>query len=113
LQPLRDFLRGNKTIVPKGIERESQLSDLLDAIKKSGKNKKYDCLIGVSGGVDSSYVAYIVKELGLRPLAVHMDNGWNSEEAVKNIRSLCNNLGIDYESYVLIGRNLRTYSYRS
>ena len=95
------FLEEIKTIVPKGIERESQLSDLLNAIKKSGKNKKYDCLIGVSGGVDSSYVAYIVKELGLRPLAVHMDNGWNSEEAVKNIRSLCNNLGIDYESYVL------------
>ena len=95
------FLREIKTIVPTGIERESQLSDLLNAIKKSGKNKKYDCLIGVSGGVDSSYVAYIVKELGLRPLAVHMDNGWNSEEAVKNIRSLCNNLEIDYESYVL------------
>ena len=58
-------------------------------------------MIGVSGGVDSSYIAYIVKELGLRPLAVHMDNGWNSEEAVKNIRSLCNKLEIDYESYVL------------
>ena len=95
------FLEEIKTIVPKGTDRESQLSDLLNAIKKSGKNKKYDCLIGVSGGVDSSYVAYIVKELGLRPLAVHMDNGWNSEEAVKNIRSLCNNLEIDYESYVL------------
>ena len=97
----KNFLEDVKTIIPKGAERESQLSNLIKAIKKSGKNKKYDCLIGVSGGVDSSYVAYIVKELGLRPLAVHMDNGWNSEEAVKNIRSLCNNLKIDYESYVL------------
>ena len=70
-------------------------------LKNLEKIKSIDCLIGVSGGVDSSYVAYIVKELGLRPLAVHMDNGWNSEEAVKNIRSLCNNLEIDYESYVL------------
>ena len=90
-----------KTIVPKGKEREAQLAQMINKIKDAGKNQKYDCLIGVSGGVDSSYVAYIVKELGLRPLAVHMDNGWNSEESVKNIRSLCTNLEIDYESYVL------------
>lgn len=95
------FLDEVKTIVPKGEERERQLSKLINSIKKSGKGKEYDCLIGVSGGVDSSYVAYIVKELGLRPLAVHMDNGWNSEESVKNIRNLCTNLDIDYESYVL------------
>lgn len=95
------FFEEIKTIVPKGKEREDQLTKLINKIKDSGKKKKYDCLIGVSGGVDSSYVAYIVKELGLRPLAVHMDNGWNSEESVKNIRNLCTNLEIDYESYVL------------
>ena len=95
------FLEEIKTIVPKGIERESQLSDLLNAIKKSGKNKKYDCLIGVSGGVDSSYVAYIVKELGLRPLAVHMDNGWNSELAVMNIQNIVDTLGLDLITYVI------------
>lgn len=95
------FFSEIKTIVPKGKDREVRLAQLLSKIKDAGKNKKYDCLIGVSGGVDSSYVAYIVKELGLRPLAVHMDNGWNSEESVKNIRNLCLNLDIDYESYVL------------
>ena len=71
------FLEEAKTIVPTGEERDIQLNKLIKNIKKSGKKKEYDCLIGVSGGVDSSYVAYIVKELGLRPLAVHMDNGWN------------------------------------
>ena len=95
------FLEESKIIKPQGIEREQRLKSLIESIKKSGKNKKYDCLIGVSGGTDSSYVAYIVKELGLRPLAVHMDNGWNSEESVKNIRNLCTRLNIDYESYVL------------
>ena len=50
-------------------------------------------MIGVSGGVDSSYVAYLVNQLGLRPLAVHVDNGWNSELAVKNIEQLCTKLG--------------------
>ena len=95
------FLEESKIIKPQGQEREQQLNHLISSIKKTGKNQKYDCLIGVSGGVDSSYVAYIVKELGLRPLAVHMDNGWNSEESVKNIRNLCTKLNIDYESYVL------------
>jgi len=95
------FIKESKTIKPEGKEREERLNLLIEKIKKSGKNKKYDCLIGLSGGTDSSYVAYIVKELGLKPLAVHMDNGWNSEESVKNIRNLCTKLSIDYESYVL------------
>ena len=95
------FIKESKTIKPQGKEREERLNLLIENIKKSGKSKKYDCLIGLSGGTDSSYVAYIVNELGLRPLAVHMDNGWNSEESVKNIRNLCTKLSIDYESYVL------------
>ena len=53
-----------------------------------GKNKKYDTIVGVSGGVDSTYVCYLAKELGLKPLAVHFDNGWNSEIAVSNIEKL-------------------------
>ena len=77
------FLEEVKTVRPEGSEREERLNALIDEIKKSGKNKKYDCLIGISGGTDSSYVAYIVQELGLRPLAVHVDNGWNSEESVQ------------------------------
>ena len=96
-----NFFDEIKIIVPQGKDREIRLAQMINKIKDTGKNQKYDCLIGVSGGVDSSYVAYIVKELGLRPLAVHMDNGWNSEESVKNIRSLCTTLEIDYESFVL------------
>ncbi len=77
------------------------IRDLVKKIKDTGRGRQYDCLIGVSGGVDSSYVAFLVKELGLRPLAVHMDNGWDSIEAVENIKNICNKLDIDYQSYIL------------
>ncbi len=78
------------------------LEKLAEKIKHDGKNKPYDCLIGVSGGVDSTYVAYVVKKkLGLRPLAVHMDNGWDSELAVKNIEETLKRLEIDLHTEVL------------
>jgi N-acetyl sugar amidotransferase len=80
---------------------EKEFQRVIDKIKKSGKNNKYDCAIGVSGGVDSSYVVYLAKKYGLRPLAVHIDNGWDSEIAVQNIRNMCKRFDIDYESYVL------------
>jgi N-acetyl sugar amidotransferase len=85
----------------RGKESEDALHRLLENIARAGRGKKYDCVIGVSGGVDSSYLAYIIKQHGLRPLAVHMDNGWNSEKAVVNIKNIARKLGIDYESYVL------------
>src|SRR5437763_12849728 len=66
-------------------QSKERLTALVDRIKKCGKGKEYDCIIGVSGGVDSTYVAYKTSELGLRPLAVHLDNGWDSELAVKHI----------------------------
>jgi len=78
-----------------------KLDRILSAIKKTGRGKDYDCLIGVSGGVDSTYVAYKVKELGLRPLAVHFDNGWNSELSVKNIENTLKKLDIDLFTYVI------------
>ena len=74
---------------------------IISEIKLAGKNRKYDCIIGVSGGVDSSYVAWLVKELGLRPLAVHFDNGWDSELAVQNIRNLLDKLSIPLFTYVV------------
>jgi N-acetyl sugar amidotransferase len=74
---------------------EKKLQHIVEEIKQRGKNKPYDCIIGLSGGVDSSYVAYRVKRLGLRPLAVHFDSGWNSEQAVRNIENIVKNLGID------------------
>lgn len=80
---------------------EKIINDLVREIKNKGKDKKYDCIIGVSGGVDSTYVAYKVKALGLRPLAVHLDNGWNSELAVKNIENTLKILNIDLYTHVI------------
>ncbi|GIQ58592.1 LPS biosynthesis protein WbpG [Flavobacterium collinsii] len=82
-------------------DKELQLKKVIDEIKAAGANKKYDCIIGVSGGVDSTYVAYEVKKRGLRPLAVHLDNGWNSELAVSNIQKTLQKLDIDLFTYVI------------
>lgn len=87
--------------VPPSDVAKKQLEETIEKIKQDGQGKQYDCLIGVSGGVDSTYVAYLVKKLGLRPLAVHLDNGWNSELAVKNIENILNKLGIDLFTEVL------------
>lgn len=84
------------------------LTKLLDRIKRDGKNKPYDCIIGVSGGVDSSYVLYLAKQHGLRPLAVHMDNGWNSELATNNISNLVEKLGVDLYTHVIDWQEYRT-----
>lgn len=80
----------------------SYLETLVEQIKRDGVGKPYDCLMGVSGGVDSTYVAYVVKKkFGLRPLAIHMDNGWDSELAVKNIEETLKRLEIDLYTNVL------------
>lgn len=78
-----------------------ELDKLVSSIKKKGEGKEYDCIIGVSGGVDSTYVAYLSKKLGLRPLAIHFDNGWNSELAVSNIEKTLKVLDIDLYTYVI------------
>lgn len=80
---------------------KTKLREVAGKIKRAGKGKKYDCIIGVSGGVDSSFVAHMVKKLGLRPLAVHLDNGWNSEISVQNIKNLLEKLDIDLYTYVI------------
>ena len=78
------------------------LDELISKIKRDGKSKNYDCIIGLSGGVDSTYVAYLVKEkLGLRPLAVHLDNGWNSELSVINMENIVKKLDIDLYTHVI------------
>jgi N-acetyl sugar amidotransferase len=77
------------------------LDELVAKIKTDGKGKMYDCIVGVSGGVDSSYTLFKVVKLGLRPLAVHLDNGWNSELAVSNINNLISNLNVDLYTHVI------------
>src|SRR5436190_9621310 len=80
---------------------EPQLAAIVERIKAAGRGKEYDCVMGISGGVDSSYVGYVAKSLGLRPLAVHMDNGWDSDTAARNIKNVARTLGVDYQSVVL------------
>ena len=82
-------------------EKSTKLKDYVDIMKKEGKGKEYDCIIGVSGGVDSSYVAYLVKQYDLRALAVHLDNGWDAELAVKNIENICKKIDIDLYTHVI------------
>jgi N-acetyl sugar amidotransferase len=82
-------------------EKETALHNLIQRVKSSGKGKPYDCIIGLSGGVDSSYVAYLVKQWGLRPLAIHLDNGWNTKEGEQNIENICKILDIDLYTNVL------------
>ena len=81
--------------------KEALLQARVTAIREAGEHQPYDCVIGISGGVDSSYVALQAKRLGLRPLAVHMDGGWNSELAVGNIENIIDTLGIDLYTHVV------------
>lgn len=80
---------------------KKMLDNILEEIKRSGKGKKYDCVIGVSGGTDSSYMLMKSLEWGLRPLAVHYDNTWNSAIATENIRKVTSKLNVDLYTYVI------------
>mgnify|MGYP000607133421 FL=1 len=78
------------------------LARTISKIKETKKSKNYNCIIGLSGGVDSSYLAYLaVKKFGLKPLAVHFDNGWNSNLAVENVHNLVSKLKLDLRTYVI------------
>jgi N-acetyl sugar amidotransferase len=96
-----DFKKAEAEQVFTGQQGHDKLESLVAAIKEAGKNKPYDCIMGLSGGVDSTYVAYQAKKLGLRPLAVHFDNGWNSELAVMNIENIVSRLGLDLHTLVV------------
>jgi N-acetyl sugar amidotransferase len=80
---------------------KAQLLKEIEKIKRDGEGKDHDCIIGLSGGVDSSYVAYLAKQFGLRPLLFHVDAGWNSQEAVNNIEKLVDGLGLDLHTEVI------------
>jgi aminotransferase len=84
-----------------------RLERMLERVKAHGKGKKYDCIIGLSGGIDSSYCAVKVAEWGLRPLVVHVDAGWNSELAVMNIEQICSRLGFDLVTHVVDWEEVR------
>lgn len=92
-------IRPNWLTEPRG---EEALRDLADKIRQEGRGKDFDCIIGLSGGLDSSYAAYVAKEkMGLRPLLFHVDAGWNTDQAVGNIEKLVDGLGLDLYTEVI------------
>ncbi|AQR75541.1 hypothetical protein BXU08_19440 [Sphingomonas sp. LM7] len=97
-----DFLRKKEKHLPfDENERLRRLNGLVAMVKEAGKGKKYDCIVGLSGGVDSSWSLVQAVRLGLRPLAVHMDSGWNSELAQNNIANLVRGLNVDLYTHVI------------
>lgn len=89
-------------VSPRGEKGKQYWASAVERIKMQGRNRKYDCVIGVSGGTDSSYLLYVAKEkFQLRPLAVNLDNGWNSDIAVQNIKKVTNAHNIDLVTYVI------------
>lgn len=87
--------------VPLGTEAAGHLERIVERLKEEGRGRDYDCVAGVSGGVDSTFVIHQLRRLGLRPLAVHFDNGWNSELAVANIKSVLERLHVDLHTEVV------------
>lgn len=100
-----DTKRGVLTLAPE--ERNAKFNALVAKVREDGRGKPYDCIVGVSGGVDSSWVLVKVVESGLRPLAVHMDNGWNSELAQNNVENLVRTLGVDLHTHVIDWAEIR------
>ena len=88
-------------------ESKSRLNAMRDQIVAAGRGKRYDCLLPLSGGVDSSFVAHIAQRMGLRPLAVHLDNGWNSKAAVSNIEKIVEKCGFDLNTCVIDWKEFR------
>lgn len=82
-------------------ESDGSLQKLVDSLKEAGKDSDWDCVLGVSGGVDSSYLAVRLKELGLRVYAVHVDNGWNSQTSVANIHAVLDHCGYPLDTVIL------------
>lgn len=88
----------------------AQLENVIGKIKKEGKAREFDCILGLSGGVDSSYLLHLaVKEFGLRPLVFHVDGGWNSELAVHNIQVLVDKLGVELYTNVINWEEMRDF----
>jgi N-acetyl sugar amidotransferase len=92
-----------------GVGRDEELKLIVDGIKKNGAGEDFDCILGMSGGIDSSYLLYLAKEkLGLRPLVFHVDAGWNSQIAVNNIERLVDGLNLDLFTEVINWRDMQS-----
>lgn len=87
--------------LPDAEARNHILNETIERIRAAGRGRSHDCIIGISGGVDSSYMVYLAKSFNLRPLLVHFDNGWNSDLATGNIENLVTKFGCDFETFVM------------
>lgn len=96
-----DYIKEEKKYVATGEAGRNQLHQVVQKIKNAKGRKKYDCILGLSGGVDSTYLCLLAKEQGLNPLVVHCDNGWNSELAQHNIEQTVKICGFDLFTYVI------------
>jgi len=107
------FLQSLFDKYPRGEQGLEDWNIILSDIKRKGEKKKYDCIIGVSGGTDSCYMLHMAKEWGLRPLAINVDNGFNSKISVENIRKVTKKLNIDFKTYIidydLVKKTLTSY----
>ena len=91
-----------EAMYPKGPEGQKILDRMAEKMRKDGRGRKYDCIVGVSGGRDTSYCLYYVKEImKLRPLAVHFDNGWDSDISKTNLAKLCDSLDVDLHTVIM------------
>lgn len=88
-------------LYPAGEVGRREMEKLAEEMRRAGRGKDYDCVVGASGGRDTSYCLHVVKELGVRPLAVHFDNGWDSTIAKENLRRVCSGLAIDLHTVIM------------
>jgi len=103
----RDFERLLGTVWFPNEDGARRLDALIELVKSEGRNKHYDCVLGLSGGIDSSYLALKTHEWGLRPLVVHVDAGWNSELAVQNIERIVKHCGYELHTHVVNWEDMR------
>ena len=111
-----DFENFINKVLPQGERKKQLLDSLIKEIKRSGKGKKYDCIVGLSGGADSSYIAYLAKVYDLRPLVVHFDYGWNTDLSIRNIESITKKLDFELFTHVIdwpIMRELQKSFYKA
>lgn len=103
-----EYEKAEENDVFKGEKGRAKLSNVISKIKAEGKNKPYDCILGLSGGADSSYLAWLAKREGLRPLVVHFDYGWNLELAVQNIENIIKRLDLNLYTIVMDWEQMRS-----
>ncbi|GAB1474498.1 N-acetyl sugar amidotransferase [Bacteroidota bacterium] len=106
----QDFLSNVKPYIRTNEQMKRSLNQFISKIKIEGKDKEFDCILGISGGVDSSYMLHlVVKEFGLRPLVFHVDGGWNSELSVHNINVMIDKLGLDLYTEVINWEEMKDF----